>query len=59
MQIKHTEKEFVKIWKINSLGEYYDLHVWSDALMLADIFKNFQNLCYKIYEFDPARLLMH
>ena len=59
MQIKHTEKEFVKIWKINSLGDYYDSHVRNDTLLLADIFKNFQNLCLKIYELDPVRFLMY
>ena len=25
--------------------------------MLADLFENFQNMCLKIYELDPARFL--
>ena len=33
---------------------YHDLHVQNDALLLADIFNNFGNICLKIYEFDRA-----
>ena len=28
--------------------------VQSDTLLLADVFKNFRNLCIKVYELDPA-----
>ena len=46
-----------KIWdvfEIKSLGEYHDLYVQSDTLLLADIFENFRNMCLNIYELDPA-----
>ena len=33
---------------------YYDLHVQSDTLLLADVFKNFQNMCLEIRELDPV-----
>ena len=56
MQIKHTEKEFVKILKQDNLGEYHDLYVQSNKLLLADVFKNFLNMCLEMYELDPARL---
>ena len=28
-----------------------------DALILADVFENFQNMCLEIYEFHPAKYL--
>ena len=37
-----------KIWdefKIKHLGEYHDLYVQSDTLLLSDIFQNFRNMC--------------
>ena len=50
------QKEFIKICKIKNLGEYHDLHVPSDSLLLAK-FENFRNMCLKIYELDPAKFL--
>ena len=38
-------------------GEYHDLYVQSDSLLLANVFENFRNMCLKIYELDPARFL--
>ena len=42
---------------IKNLGEYHDLYVQSDALLLADVFENFRDKCIKIYELDPAHFL--
>ena len=39
------------------LGNYHDLYVQSDTLLLADIFENFRNMCIKVYELDPAHFL--
>ena len=41
------------VWKtygMQNMGEYHDLHVQSDTIMLTDIFENFRNTCMKIYE---------
>ena len=46
-----------KIFNLKNLGEYYDLYVQSDILLLADIFENFRNKCLEVYELDPARFL--
>ena len=40
-----------------NLGDYHDLYVQSDTLLLADIFENFRNMCIRIYELDPAHFL--
>ena len=40
-----------------NLGEYHDLYVQSDTLLLADVFENFRNMCIKVYELDPAHFL--
>ena len=40
-----------------NLGDYHDLHVQSDTLLLADVFENFINKCTEIYELDPAHFL--
>ena len=52
MQIILTQKKF----EIKALGEYRDLYVQSDTLLLADVFENFRNMLFKKYELDLARL---
>ena len=49
-----------KVWNtfnIKNLGEYRDLYVQSDTLLLADVFENFRDKCIEIYELDPAHFL--
>ena len=40
-----------------NLGDYRDLCVQSDTLLLADVFEKFRNMCIKVYELDPAHFL--
>ena len=53
---RHDNNAF-KIFKLNNLGEYHDLYVQSDTLLLADVFENFRNKCLEVYELDPAHFL--
>ena len=41
---RHAKKVF-KIFNNKSLGDYHDLYVQRDTLLLADIFKDFRNKC--------------
>ena len=44
-------------FKLNNLGDYRDLYVQSDTLLLADVFENFMDMCINVYELDPAHFL--
>ncbi|GBM49731.1 hypothetical protein AVEN_175950-1 [Araneus ventricosus] len=39
---------------IKSMGEYSDLYVKSDVLILADVFEKFRDVCLKAYKLHPA-----
>lgn len=57
-EISSEEYEFAcDIWKkfhLKTLGEYSDLYLKTDVLLLADVFENFRSLCHSIYKLDPA-----
>ena len=53
---RHGNNVFNK-YKLKNLGDYHDLYVQSDTLLLADVFENFRNTCLKVYELNPANFL--
>ena len=53
---RHANNVF-KVFKLENLGDYHDLYVQSDTLLLADVFNNFKDMCLKEYELDPAHFL--
>ena len=59
----NTDKEYThaqKVFKelgLKNLGDYLNLYVQSNILLLADVFENFRNKCIEIYELDPAHFL--
>ena len=51
--VKRVSKDF----EIKNLGEYHDLYLRSNVLLLADVFENFRRMCLEIYELDPAKFI--
>ena len=50
-------KKVREVFEIKNLGEYHDIYVQCDTLLLADVLENFRGRCIEIYERDPAHFL--
>ena len=55
-----SENEYLKannIWNVcemNIMGDYHDLYLKTDALLLCDVFEKFINTCLDYYGLDPC-----
>lgn len=58
-----TQKQYEhaqNIWTTfdcKTFGDYHDVYLYTDVLLLADIFENFRNMCLSYYGLDPAHYL--
>ena len=50
---EHAQKVW-KTFKMNDMGDYHDLYLKSDVLLLADVFENFRKTCLQYYKLDPC-----
>ena len=54
-QYKHAQN-VLSVWQTFSLkttGQYHDLYLKSDILLLTDVFVNFRKTCLRYYKLDP------
>ena len=55
-----TDDEYIhakEVWDtfyIKTMGEYHDLYLVSDVLLLTNVFENFRKTCMQYYKLDPC-----
>ena len=55
-----TDKDYQHaqtVWdefKLKTMGEYHDLYLKTDIILLADVFENFRRTCLEYYKLDPC-----
>ena len=47
-------KNVWKMFSMKNMGDYHDLYLQSDILLLADVFENFRKTCLEYYKLDPC-----
>ena len=51
----HHAIQVVTSFNCQTLGDYHNLYLLSDVLLLADVFENFRAVCLQAYNLDPCR----
>ena len=55
--MKKKYKKAVNVWKVfklKNLGEYHDLYLKADVLLLVDVFEKFVETCLNYYQLDTS-----
>ena len=58
---KEDYEHMNRVWRefgINNLGEYHDLYLCTDVILLANVFEAFRKVCLDNYGLDPAHFYM-
>ena len=50
---KHAQNVW-DTFNLKTMGDYHDLYLKSDILLLADVFENFRKTCLQYYKLDPC-----
>ena len=50
---KHAQNVW-NTFNLQNMGEYHDIYLKSDILLLADVFENFRKTCLEYYKLDPC-----
>ena len=52
-QYKHAQNVW-DTFNLKTMGDYHDLYLKSDILLLANVFENFRKTCLQYYKLDPC-----
>ena len=50
-------KNVWKVFGLKNMGEYHDLYLKTDVLLLVDVFQKFRNMCLEYYKLDPLHYI--
>ena len=59
-EIDISEADVAQAFKIytlfgcRNLGDYHDVYLRTDVLILIDVFEQFRQVCVKVYKLDPV-----